>query len=206
MSALIDLTGQRFGKWMILRKADSDKNGNARWLCHCACDREKIVNGFALRDGTSRQCLHCARTTHGLTKTRLFNIWISIIQRCENPNFKYYKYYGGRGILICSKWRNDFTTFRQWALVNGYKKNLQIDRIDNRRGYEPNNCHFVTAKEQARNRRNNKYLRISNEVKLLVEWAEQTGIKEHILRWRINAGWPEHRLLESVRKRHRHDD
>lgn len=149
MAKAIDLTGQRFGRWVVIRFAGTEKWRDARWLCRCDCERKAIVRGSSLRSGTSHQCMQCAKTTHEQTGTHLYRMWEHMIQRCENPNATAYKYYGKRGIKICAEWRKNFTTFRQWALEHGYREDLTIDRIDNDGDYEPGNCQFLTRSENS---------------------------------------------------------
>ena len=144
---VIDLTGQRFVRWLVLERAANDKQGGTRWLCRCECGREKIVQGGSLRNGSSRMCRHCGPIKHGLTGTKLYKIWKGIIARCENLNDIGYKRYGGRGISVCPEWRNDPAAFINWALANGYKEGLTIDRVDNNGGYGPDNCQFITRSE-----------------------------------------------------------
>ena len=107
--------------------------------------------------------------THGESYTRLHSIWADIKTRCLNPNCLSYKDYGGRGITICPEWTNDYITFRDWSLSNGYKEGLQINRINNNGNYEPNNCNFVTIQENTRNRRGQKIknMEIVNKIKSL---------------------------------------
>ena len=137
---------------------------------------------------------------HGFSGMKLHDVWRTMIKRCENSNHIGYKYYGGRGIMVCSEWRKDFIPFYNWAIANGYEKGLTIDRINNNGNYEPNNCRFVTYKVQNRNSRNNRHIKIGNEVKLMVDWAEISGIKHQTLRKRIKLGWPGNRLLEPIHK------
>lgn len=205
MSKLIDITGQRFGKWIVLKRSTNSKNGQACWLCRCICGRELIIRGSDLRSGNSTKCKHCSvignknSFRHGQYGTRLYWIWKSMIQRCENLNHIGYKHWGGRGISVYSEW-HDAKIFFKWALINGYKEELQIDRIDNDGGYGPGNCRFVTAKEQHRNRRGNRLIKIGNKTKLLCEWVELSGIKRTTLMRRIELGWSGYRLLEPARK------
>ena len=203
MPGFIDLTGQRFGRWLVLGRAENSKDGRPRWLCRCDCGREQVVHGNSLRYGKSRGCRSCQisdkNTTHGQSGTRLYRVWQGMIQRCENPNRKFYECYGSRGIKVCAEWRNDPAAFINWATVNGYKEGLTIDRINNDGDYTPENCRFVSRMVQNRNYRRNRIVKIGNETKLIIEHAEQSGINIQALRHRIDRGWPEHRLLEPVR-------
>lgn len=110
-------------------------------------------------------------------------------QRCLNKNQKVFKYYGERNISICDDWRNDFQVFYDWAMANGYAKNLTLDRIDNNGNYEPSNCRWVTMKEQRRNSRQNIYVKINGETKVLIDWCKIYNIKYTTVMSRINDGW-----------------
>lgn len=132
---------------------------------------------------------------HGLRKTRLFSIWINIRTRCNNPNSNRYGRYGGRGIKVCEEWNTDFLTFRDWALSNGYRDDLTIDRIDNDGNYCPENCRWVTLKEQARNTKRNVTVELSGEEKTLIEWCELYGINYKTVRDRLLRGWDIKRAL-----------
>lgn len=167
MRKLIDLTGQRFGRLLVIRRVECEKHGEAKWLCQCDCGNETAVFGYLLRSGKTSSC-GCSKhdetfrnkkkeqsTVHGGCGTRLYRIWIGMKNRCYNPNAAKYKDYGGRGITICAEWKNDFPAFRDWALSHGYTDALSIDRIDVDGNYEPSNCRWATAKEQRHNRRDN---------------------------------------------------
>lgn len=118
-----------------------------------------------------------------------------MIDRCENPKGASYHNYGGRGITICPLWRNDFTAFCEWARTHGYRQGLSIDRIDNDGDYSPDNCRFVGAKEQARNRRTNHIISFQGETKTLIEWAETIDMHPHTLQKRLASGWSIKRAL-----------
>lgn len=120
-------------------------------------------------------------------------------RRCYNPKSKFYKDYGARGIKVCDEWmdkKNGHANFQKWAIENGWKEFLSIDRIDVNGNYEPSNCRWATQKEQANNRRNNVYATIHGVTKTAQEWAEQVGITERAFVSRLNYGWDEDRLLE----------
>lgn len=158
-----NLTGNQFGRLTVLSYAGKNKYNRSMWRCRCACGNEKIISSNSLQQGTTRSCgcldaeAHIERpnrTTHGLGKHRLYRIWKAMKNRCMNPNSPdYQKYYGGIGIAVCDQWRYSFLTFYIWAVCNGYKDELTIDRIDPYKGYSPDNCRWATAKEQRQNQR-----------------------------------------------------
>lgn len=136
-------------------------------------------------------------TKHGKRKTKLYNVWNTMRDRCYNKNNKRYKDWGGRGIAVCDEWRNDFMNFYNWAYENGYNENLTIDRIDNNKGYEPSNCRWVTRKQQARNRRSNINFTYNGETHCIVEWCELLGLKPKTVYQRIHYyNWSIEKALE----------
>jgi hypothetical protein len=138
--------------------------------------------------------------THGLRKSKLYITWANMKQRCYNPNDSHYKWYGGRGVTICDEWKNDFKAFYDWAIANGYRDSLTIDRVDSTKNYSPDNCRFITMSAQQRNKSSNKYIEYNGETKSVQEWAEKLNIKPSTLRARFNKGWSiERALSEPVR-------
>lgn len=140
---------------------------------------------------------HHGNPKHGLfhDNQKLFNLWQTMKSRCENPNREKYKDYGERGIRVCNEWQ-DASNFVLWALRNGYKDGLQLDRINNDGNYCPENCRFVTPKENSRNRRNTKFLVVNNEKRCVAEWSEITGISAYTIYW-----WIKKKGIEYAEKR-----
>jgi len=120
-------------------------------------------------------------------------------RRCYNPEEKFYKDYGGRGIKVCDEWmdkKEGHGNFQKWAVENGWEEGRSIDRIDVNGNYEPSNCRWVTPEEQANNRRNNNYVTINGVTKTTSEWARQIGISQNAFTGRINSGWTGEELLK----------
>lgn len=128
------------------------------------------------------------------TNKQLYICWKNIRQRCNNKNNKYYKYYGGKGIKVCDEW-NEYLVFENWAINNGYEEGLTIDRLDNSKGYSPQNCRWVDDFVQANNKTNNYLITYKNETKTIHQWAEIYNIKPNTLFMRLKRGWDIHRAL-----------
>lgn len=188
MTRIVDIKGQRFGKWTVLRKG-SVRKGGARWVCRCDCGTVHTVNSWTLRNGHSTQCVDCNVATHGGSKDDAYQPWHAMRQRCYNPKYHAYHRYGGRGIRMCQEWRNDYLSFKKWALANGYRNDLQLDRIDNDGNYEPSNCRWITRREQANNRHTNIMLTVMGATKTLREWSCYSGDRRATIYRRYYLGW-----------------
>lgn len=181
------MKGKRFGRLIV-----KEYVGKSKWLCICDCGNIKAIDGNKLRshETLSCGCLQKERASeanirHGQTNTRLYAIYRGIKARCKNPHVKEFERYGGRGITICEEWAQSFEAFAMWANENGYADNLTIDRIDNDKGYSPENCRWADYTTQGRNRRNVRKLTYKGITQTFQEWSQQTGVPFHTLRYRI---------------------
>ena len=127
-------------------------------------------------------------------KKRLYHIWLSMRERCNNPNHRGYSDYGGRGITVCKEW-DDYSSFREWAYLNGYTDELTLERENNELGYNPHNCRWATRKEQANNRRSNHVLTLDGESHNIQWWVEKTGLPRHVIDGRVRRGWDDREIL-----------
>lgn len=144
-----------------------------------------------------------AKTTHGLSKTRIYGIWKSMKKRCHNPNSYDFNNYGAKGVVVCDEWRSDFMNFYNWSMVNGYQEDLSIDRINGLGNYEPCNCRWVTMKVQQNNKTNmpKKKTAIINGVELtLEECAEKYNINYYTIRTRYSIGKRDKELVEPLKR------
>lgn len=149
--------GDRYGRLTVIKQVQNKGNCRA-FLCRCDCGNETIVRATHLNCHAIRSC-GCLRKSNGKPKYAIssrhpiYRLWTNMKTRCYNKNNHSYETYGRRGITVCEEWLNDFQTFATWAILNGWKEGLQIDRIDNDKGYSPENCHFITLEENLKKRR-----------------------------------------------------
>lgn len=205
MPKLIDLTGQRFGRLVVLSFAEK-KNRRMMWNCICDCGNKVVVCGTDMRSGNTQSC-GCQRKEnfnhkkHEKHNTRVYRIWKGIKSRCFNPNRKGFHHYGGRGITMCDEWKDDFQAFYDWAMSHGYEDNLTIDRIDVNGNYEPLNCRWVDSFTQGTNKSDVVFVEYNGEKHPLSVWAEITGIKHATLYNRIvKLRWTPERALTEKKK------
>lgn len=176
-------------------------------MCRCDCGTVKpvitrnLVGGFTQSCGCI--CKEGTHTTHGGKHTRLYRIWGAMKTRCNNPNASHYHRYGGRGITVCAEWSDDFAAFRDWAMANGYQDDLTIDRIDNDKGYSPDNCRWTSQAEQGSNKQRSNHLTVNGETHTITEWSRRTGIPQSTIWKRIfEYQWTPERAIEERRVTH----
>lgn len=186
--------GDRYGRLVVVEAAGYDKHGNKTFVCLCECGIRTTVGGYSLRQGNTKSCgclkrsvLGDATRTHGARRTPAYSVWCNMRQRCNNPKFRYFADYGGRGIKICERWQ----MFANFLDDMGQPPDgMTLDRIDNDRGYEPGNVRWASKKDQANNRRSSRVIEHGGERLTLQQWANRTGIKRATIAHRLDHGWP----------------
>ena len=206
MGKLIDLTGQKLGKWLVLGRAPN-RDHMVMWQCRCECGTNRIVTGANLRKGLSESCGCVWREkpgnlSHGYAKTNdrtLYSRWAGMIARCYNPKHQAYPNYGGRGITVCKEWWE----FANWLRDMGTPSpGDTLERVDNSKGYYPKNVRWKTSLDQGRNKRNNRMVNWNGVQMPLSQACEQAGMDYDVVSARINAlKWDDHRALtQPIRK------
>jgi hypothetical protein len=200
--------GSKYRRLTVIKESGR-KRGAILYLCKCDCGSEKEVIGYDLRNGKVVSCgcfkrerLKNLKSTHGLSHHRLYNTYYNMVERCGNENDPNYNHYGGRGIKVCEEWLDDFMSFYNWSMENGYSDKLTIDRTDNNGNYEPNNCRWVTQKEQNENRRANRYVDIDGVIKSFSKWCEIYQINYQTALLRAKKGMSDYEAITTpVRKK-----
>lgn len=165
MGVFKDLKGKIFNRLTVIEISHRKKR--IFWLCKCTCGKETKVAGTKLSSGHTQSC-GClqqeragkAAYKHGLRCSRFYSTWKAMINRCDNPKYKGYKHYGGRGIKVCDEWKNSIETFHKWCEENNFEEGLTLDRKDVNSNYEPGNCRWATKVEQANNTTRTLYVYI----------------------------------------------
>lgn len=207
MAELVDLTGKRFGRLVVVRKGNRRSNATW-WWCRCDCGTEKEVRAQPLTRGDNKSC-GCLRVeegrrrtapggemdnrSHGMYQSPEYHAWHGMLDRCRNTNSKSFPDYGGRGVVVCERW----TSFENFFSDMGKRPSAShsLERENNERGYEPENCKWATRKEQQRNRRSNRLLTFNSETRCLAEWAERSGLTWQCLYGRLHSGWTLERAI-----------
>ena len=188
MAIIVNLLGQKFGRLLVVDQKGRSKQQNVLWLCRCDCGNEVTVNSAYLKSGHTSSC-GCLKseesikrfTTHGKTKTRIYNIWASMNQRCLDKRCKSYNSYGGKGIAVCEEWR-DFIQFERWAIENGYNESLTIDRIDCFGSYCPENCQWISFEENRKKHKDSIMLSCNRITDPLKTWCDKLGLPTQTVR------------------------
>jgi hypothetical protein len=203
----IDMTGTKWGKLTVISRDIRPGGKRVLWHCVCECGNKTVVDGVHLRDGHTKSCgcirrdqvrqMGYAKKTHGHSingkMSKEYNVWHSMKQRCDCQNHKSFKDYGGRGITVCSRWKNSFEAF--FADMGTRPAGHSLERKDNYDNYGPKNCVWATQKQQSRNRRSNKLLAYRDETLCLAEWSDRLGGGCNLVGLRLRAGWSVERAL-----------
>lgn len=202
-----DETGKRYGRLVVLGIAA--RNNGLYWACRCSCGGSSVVKGADLRNGSTRSCgcgsieqalrnMEKARTAKMIPVScprKLKDLYRNMLDRCYNSKNKRWVGYGGRGITVCKAWRESRAAFYEWAIANGIRHGVQIDRIRNGRGYSPSNCRFVDGYVQANNTRKNRWLTWRGESMTLAQWARRIGVNPRAIQHRLARGWSTRRIF-----------
>jgi hypothetical protein len=197
---LIDLTGKHFDRLFVVKRS-KNAGRQPKWECLCSCGNTAIVHGSNLRHGYTKSCgcLHQeatkkANTTHGESKSKTYVIWRNMINRCENYARPDFINYGGRGISVCQKWRS-FVGFV--SDMGKAMPGMSIDRINTDGNYEPSNCRWATATQQARNKRNTRLVEFNGNRASLAEHCKSLGLNYRTIHQRLKRGWTANAALST---------
>lgn len=205
-----DITGLRYGRLTAIKRVGVDEKGKALWLMQCDCGKQVVRRGYSLTAKAMKSCgclrvesgkrnrengiVGCVEVTHGMKDSRIYETWHSMKRRCDgNHNTPKMRKYDG--ITYCEEWKR-FEPFYEWAMAHGYNDSLTLDRIDNSKGYCPENCRWVTPKEQANNRTNNRLITYNGETHTLTEWTERIGFSRYRFQYKVEKGLTDPEALE----------
>lgn len=193
-----DLTGVDLGGSVVLRPASDQQGGSVAWEIRCKCggvfvrDTKDLTKSYYKRGRAlcSKRCVaRAVRKTHGMTNHPAYAVWRSMQARCYRENHPAFKNYGGRGITVCSEWRQDFSAF--WRDMGPtYRPGLTLERVDNDQGYSPQNCVWATTRKQHLNKRTNRRIKTPWGVMPVAEAARRSGLNTSTLLYRLGSGWP----------------
>lgn len=207
------LTGDVFGRLTVIEEVtERTRKGHKQYLCSCECGNTKITTASSLRNKTVRSCgcwqresRHTHTLKHGHTvgyqRSTEFNTWVSMLERCNNPNNHAYSDYGGRGIKVCDRWMGDDGFANFFADMGEKPKGTSLERVDNSKGYNKENCVYATRKVQARNRRSSLIVEHNGESKSLAEWCEQLEIPYEPTRRRLHRGQSMTQILNAYQSK-----
>lgn len=206
-----NIKGNKYNNLTVIEIVGKAKNNEKLCRCKCDCGKETIVRQSKIISGKTKSygCYKIKKITErnklrtiypNDNKTRLYRIWRAMKSRTTYKSQTQYKDYGGRGIVICKEWKEDFYKFKEWALDNGYYDELTIDRIDVNGNYEPNNCRWITKSEQNNNQRNNVIIEYKNQKMNVAQWAKKLNIKANTLYQRIYRNYSVEKILKEYKE------
>lgn len=204
-----DLTGTKFDRLIVIGLSHKASRNRRYWLCQCVCGNEKAIREDSLLGGSIKSCGCLAAekarkntAKHGMSRSRIYNVWQKMKMRCYNHKEKSFEHYGGRGISVCDEWKNSFQAFYDWAMSHGYEEHLTIDRIDVNGNYCPENCRWATMKEQQNNRRNNHIVIYNGRAQTIHQWADELNLNYNNLERNINKrNWDIEKAIQHKTKR-----
>lgn len=195
------MVNKTFGRLRVISESPIKRYKRFFWLCLCQCGNEKIMDGNALRTGRAKSCgcivaegIKQRSVIHGRTRTPEYRVWQHIKGRCNTPTDAAYHNYGGRGIKVCNRWNNSFQDFLEDM---GLRPSLKhsIERVNNSKGYSPENCKWATRKEQANNTRNTRRIEYNNQSMSVAQWAEKLNVNPFTLYRRLYSGWTDLEII-----------
>lgn len=202
-----DLSGQKINMLTVIKEVGKAKDRHIKWLCKCECGNYTTINSNLLK---SKKIISCGcykrkRTSeifsiHNLAKTKLYFIWEGLKQRCLNPKNKAFRFYGARGITVCNEWQEDFCLFQKWALNNGYKEGLSIERINVNGNYEPENCKWIPTSEQYLNTRKIQFIEYNGEINTINYFSNKYNISHSTFRRHLKKGETPEQIIEKHKK------
>jgi len=185
-----DIVGQKFNKLTVIKASPNLHEGRANWFCECECRNTITVSGSNIK--TTKSCGCSKSSANNYSHTSEYRIWYSMIRRTTKPSCVGYKNYGGRGITVCDRWMKFESFLEDMGPRTG---NLSIDRVDNNKGYSPDNCKWATKEVQGRNKRNNRIITINGVEKVFIEWLEHTNTNKSTFYGRQRRGLSDRQSL-----------
>lgn len=197
-----DITGNKYNHLTAIKRDGNDSSGCAAWIFQCDCGRYHRTRKKAVTSGQIRSCGKCIPyirksegyrrppviIKHGMSNTKLYRVWHGMKMRCNPKRKSHRSRYYDRGITVCEEWANSFEKFYEWAIANGYKEGLTIDRINNDGIYEPSNCRWTTTYIQARNKRSNVMVEHNGKTLCISDWEKELGYGNDSLGRRYRMG------------------
>jgi len=191
MGKPIDMTGNRYGRLSVIEMSGYNNHNQRLWRCVCDCGNESEVIGFLLRQGQTKSCgcllkesIAAVNYKHGKSKSQIWSIHRSMMDRCYLETSHAYSRYGGRGIDVCERW-HDFENF--YADMGNKPKGMSLERVDNNKGYFPDNVRWANSKDQANNRRSNVMLELNGKIQTMQQWCDELGLRIGTVWARLNV-------------------